>query len=231
MNYLKILENNRQMLLNLKECKVYIISPGTGKYLSRLHTVFQRIVSAGFTQIEFFKSIPSEKTCDSLALTVVEIFKKELHTTKPFFILEDDCELWFNYDTMELPDSFSLFYAGIAKWAYPHPISTLFLQNRPHIFPHSLQTIQSYNNQLVQVKAMTGGHAILYNCRNFMREFIKLYDKPTGIPHDLIFSSMIFSFPQLYFAFAFKQPMFFQDKTLGGQEEVTRLTFDGVSFS
>jgi hypothetical protein len=77
---------------------------------------------------------------------------------------------------------------------------------------------------------MTGGHAILYISRDFIRHFIyKMSDISKYIddlPHDLLFSSLNKSF----IVFGLKQPMFYQDATLGGQEDVTKLTFSGDCF-
>lgn len=220
------------MLLDIMNTKVYLISPGTHKYEKRVVTVFERLVKAGFKRVEFFRSIPSHHSIDSLALTVVEIFKRELYTDQPFIILEDDCEVWHPYDTIHIPDNFSMLYLGVSAWAYPHSFQTVFNTNRPHIHKHNHTTLSSFDQHLVSVKGMTGGHAILYTCRKFMKVFIDLYNehnfhKISNVAHDLIFSALLSE----YNAYALKKPMFYQDKSLGGQEEVTKLVFDGVGFS
>jgi hypothetical protein len=78
---------------------------------------------------------------------------------------------------------------------------------------------------------MTGGHAILYKSRDFIKTFIdkmnEISQNVDDVPHDLLFSSLHSS----HNVFALKQPMFYQDSTLGGQEDVTKLTFNGVCYS
>jgi hypothetical protein len=77
---------------------------------------------------------------------------------------------------------------------------------------------------------MTGGHAILFRSRDFIKEFIRQMDLISttvkDLPHDLLLSSLHLSYEVL----ALKNPMFYQDKTLGGQEEVTKLVFNGECF-
>ena len=162
--------------------------------------------------------------------TVLEIFKQELNNDKPFIILEDDCAFFTKYDQIEIPENTDMLYLGVALWSYPYDINTLYLRERPNIIHNSIDTIESYNNTLVKIKGMTATHAILYISRDFIRTFIeKMTDISKNIdnlPHDLLFSSLHRSFN----VFGLKQPMFYQDAVLGGQEDVTKLTFNGECF-
>jgi hypothetical protein len=214
------------MLLDIKDITVYIISPGTDNYRSKLITVFERVIDQGFKNVTFFKSVPGPNKTASLTNTVIEIFKRELNSDKPFIILEDDCAFFTKYDQIEIPDTTDVLYLGVSLWSYPYSPDTLYLMYRPNIVCNSIETVESYNNTLVKIKAMTATHAILYISREFIRTFI---DKMTDIsknidnlPHDLLFSSLHQSFN----VFGLKQPMFYQDATLGGQEDVTKLTFN-----
>jgi hypothetical protein len=218
------------MLLDIKDITVYIISPGVSTYRSKLITVFERVVDEGFKNVVFFKSVPGPNKTASLTNTVIEIFKKELNNDKPFIILEDDCAFFTKYDQIEIPDNTDMLYLGVSLWSYPYDIDTLYLIKRPNIFRNSIDTIESYNDDLVKITGMTGGHAILYISRDFIRQFLcKMADISIYIddlPHDLLFSSLHKSFN----VFGLKQPMFYQDATLGGQEDVTKLTFNGECF-
>jgi hypothetical protein len=214
------------MLLDIKSITVYIISPGVDNYRSKLLTVFERVVNEGFKNIIFFKSVPGPNKTASLTNTVLEIFKQELNNDKPFIILEDDCAFFTKYDQIEIPDTASMLYLGVSLWSYPYSLDTLYSMYRPNIICNSIDTVETYNNTLVKIQAMTGGHAILYISRDFIRTFI---DKMTDIsnyiddvPHDLLFSSLHKSFN----VFGLKEPMFYQDALLGGQEDVTKLTFN-----
>jgi hypothetical protein len=214
------------MLLDIKSITVYIISPGVDNYRSKLLTVFERVVNEGFKNVTFFKSVPGPNKTASLTNTVLEIFKQELNNDKPFIILEDDCAFFTKYDQVEIPDTADMLYLGVSLWSYPYSVDTLYSMYRPNIICNSIDTVETYNNTLVKIQAMNGTHAILYISRDFIRTFI---DKMTDIskyiddvPHDLLFSSLHKSFN----VFGLKEPMFYQDATLGGQEDVTKLTFN-----
>jgi hypothetical protein len=218
------------MLLDIKDITVYIISPGINTYRNKLITVFQRVVDEGFKKVVFFKSVPGPNKTASLTNTVIEIFKKELSNDTPFIILEDDCAFFTRYDGIEIPDNTDMLYLGVALWSYPYDINTLYSIQRPNIIRNSVDTVESYNDDLVKIMGMTGSHAILCISRDFIRKFIyqmtdisKYID---DLPHDLLFSSLHKSFN----IFGLKQPMFYQDATLGGQEDVTKLTFNGDCF-
>ena len=218
------------MLLDIKDITVYIISPGTDKYRSKLLTVFERVINEGFKHVTFFKSIPGPNKTASLTNTVLEIFKQELDNDKPFIILEDDCAFFTKYDQIEIPENADLLYLGVSLWSYPYSTDTLYTIYRPDIVRNSIDTVESYNDNLVKIKAMTATHAILYISREFIRTFIeKMTDISKNIdnlPHDLLFSSLHQSFN----VFGLKEPMFYQDATLGGQEDVTKLTFNIESY-
>jgi hypothetical protein len=219
------------MIIDLSKVKTYLISPASGKYRERLLTVFSRLINEGFCEIIFYKSLPGTSGTNSLTNTVIEILNKELKNDKPFMILEDDCNFFTKYDKIEIPDNCDALYLGVSKWVYPHAVDTLYLRQRPNIRENSSIDHTSYNDTLTKINGMTATHAILFNSREYIRQFI---DKMTDIlkyvddmPHDLLFASLQKSFN----VFALKSPLFYQDSTLGGQEDVTRLKFDGTSYT
>lgn len=214
------------MNIDLKSTKIYLISPAENKYRDRVLTVFGRLIDEGFKNITFIKSVPGPNNTASLTNTVIDIFKTELSQTRPFIILEDDCAFFHKYDYIEVPNNFDVLYLGLSLWAYPYSPNTLLYKPRPNIVPKSETTVVPYNDLLVQVKAMTGGHAILFYSREFIRQFLQKINEISqsidDLPHDLLFSAL-HSFYNIY---ALKRPMFYQDKTLGGQEDVTKLILE-----
>jgi hypothetical protein len=218
------------MIVDVKSTKIYIISPGVNKYRNRLIKVFSRLVDEGFQNIIYFKSVSGVNNTASLTNTVLEILKKEMNNTEPFFIIEDDCDFFFKYDRFEVPDNWDMLYVGVSEWAYPYSIDTLYNRARPNIVHNSTETVQSYNDDLVKVQAMTSGHGILFNSRNFIQLFIdKMIDIAKyveDVPHDLLLSSL----HPMFNSFALKRPMFYQDNNLGGQEDVTKLTYNGTRY-
>jgi hypothetical protein len=218
------------MLLDIKNTRVYLISPAEGKYRERAITVFTRFIDEGFKNITFIKSLPGPNGTASLTNTVIEILKKELKNDIPFLIVEDDVAFFHKRDTINLPDNCDALYAGVSLWSYCSSIDSLYSRPRPNIYPNSSSVVESYNTDLVRVKGMTGGHAILFNSREFIRTFIQKMEEISkridDLPHDLLFSAMM----PYFNVYALKLPMFYQDSTLGGQEDVTKLTFNGECY-
>lgn len=218
------------MIIDIKNIKVYLISPGENKYRNRAITVFTRLLDQGFKNIEFFKSIPGPNNTASLTNTVLEIFKNEFKNDTPFIILEDDVEFMNNYNMIQIPDNTDVLYLGIALWSYPYRVETLYKKNRPNIVNNSSEIIKSFDNNLTQINGITGGHAIMFVSREFMRTFIgrikEISKLIVDLPHDLLFSVLQNDFN----VYALKNPMFYQDSQLGGQEDVTKLTFNGECY-
>jgi hypothetical protein len=214
------------MKLNIPTIKVYLISPGTGKYQPRVHTVFERLVNQGYTNIEFVRSIPDPIGTNSLTRTVLDILKKELSGDRPFIIVEDDCQVYFNTSTIECPDDADAVYLGVAKWIYPHSYTTL--GQGLHIRPNTATDCPDVHPQVTRILGMTGGHAILFLNREYIRKFMTCMEPLLAktIPHDLVFATLQPS----HNIYALKQPMYYQDASLGGQEDVTRLVYNGSHY-
>ena len=217
------------MLLNIKNTKVYLVSPGNGKYRPRLQTVFMRLVDQGYTNIEFFRSIPDPSGSDSLTRTNIEIFKKEMNNDNPFIIIEDDAQLLFDYETVDIPDNTDALYLGVANWVYPHGHDTIG-KGGYHIREHNEHDHISIDTNLTKISGMTGTHAIIYFNREYIRRFIKISEdllyNNRCISVDLPFASI----QSKYNVYALKQPMYYQDASLGGQEGVTKLAYNGQKY-
>lgn len=214
------------MHIDVSTIKVYLVSPGTGKYKERAQIVFQRLLEAGYKQIEFFRSIPAESGTNSLTLTNLAIFEQELKGDRPFMILEDDCQHFFQHTHLTIPDDTDVLYTGVSSWVYPYPYATL--GKGYHIHENTSADIQDATETVTRINGMTGGHAILFLNREYIRQFMAAQRPllPKQTPHDLVYATMHKSFH----VYALKQPMFYQDKALGGQESVTKLVYNGERY-
>jgi hypothetical protein len=209
------------MILDIKSIRVYIISPCEGKYKERSAEVLKRVQALGFKNAEIFKSIPDENNTNSLTKTVIQIFNNEMNESEPFIILEDDCAVFYDKNAIEIYEKTDIVYLGVASWIYPHDYSTL--GKGFHIRPNQPSDIIDYSECLTKINGMTGGHAIMFINRQFMRDFIVKMEPLLNVnmAHDLVFATM----HKYYNVFALKEPMFYQDSTLGGQEGVTKLIY------
>jgi hypothetical protein len=211
--------------MDLRQVKVYVISPGVGKYETRLNHTFDKLNRSGFKKIEHVPSVPDESATDSLSRTNVLIFEKEKDGTDPFIIIEDDVqiediitdEMW----TINVPTDAVAVYLGASKWVYPHEYHTLSCGK--NIRPTTKGDHISYDDRLVRLGGMTSTHAILFIDRSFTQTLslcIRSYLK-AHTPHDLIIAAAQQYFP----VYALKQIFFYQDSNEGGQELETRLVW------
>jgi len=230
------------MRISLKDVKVYIISPGTGAYSARLLTVFGRLVATGFKRVEFFRALPSASdpsskdpgisnaaATDSLTRTVLAIAERELigGMRHPFIIVEDDVGIMTDSDSVDVPDDADALYLGVSKWIYPHKYETL--GRGFHIQENSPTYVKECGSgSVTRILGMTGGHAILFINPEYVRQFIAALTArlPFSTPHDLVYATMHPKFN----VYALKNPMFYQDAALGGQEVVTRLRYNGERY-
>jgi hypothetical protein len=205
------------MLIDLTKLPVFLISPGTGKYATRLYEVFQRIVNAGFHNVTFVRSEPDPHPTNSLTRTVLKIFKEQ--TTGPFIILEDDVQFEYLPTEVNIPEDTDLLYLGISKWIYPHSYETL--GHGFHICENAPGHTEEISDTLVRLHGTTSTHGIVYMNTAFKQEAIqKLTERlPYTTPHDLIFATL----HTKYKAYGLKKPLVYQDAVLGGQELQTRL--------
>jgi hypothetical protein len=216
------------MRINLKEIKVYLISPGVDKYAARLSSVHSRLVAAGFKHIEFTRALPGSNGTDSLARTNIAIMEGELVRggCRPFIIFEDDVAIFHDTNSFEVPEDADAVYLGVSKWIYPHGFDTL--GRGFHIRQNSAADIKDINSDVTQITGMTGGHGILFMNPEFLSRFIKSMNMRLehSTPHDLVFATLHKDFN----IYALKSPFVYQDASLGGQEAVTRLVYNGTAY-
>lgn len=217
--------------MDLRKVRVYVISPGVGKYKTRLKTTLDRLIGVGFQDIEHIKSIPDDNLANSLSRTNLFIFEKEKDGTGPFIIIEDDIQIediitenmWF----VDVPPDASALYLGVSMWVYPYGYHTLSCGE--NIRPTSGGDTISYNDRLVRISGMTSTHAIMFIDRTFIKNISVCIRSHLQLktPHDLVLATL----QKYYHVYAMKQPFFYQDIHQGGQEKETRLIWkNGFSF-
>ena len=209
--------------MDLRQVKVYVISPGVGKYKERLQNTLTKLRHVGFQDIEHVSSVPDDNVTNSLSRTNLVIFEKEKDKTEPFLIIEDDIQiedciedsLW----CLTVPPDAVAVYLGVSLWVYPYEYHTLSCGK--HIrFITPLEAVP-YDDRFVQIQGMTSTHAILFLDRAFLKTLSLCIQSYLTVrtPHDLIMATL-----QKYFkVYALKQPFFYQDFQDGGQQIETRL--------
>lgn len=209
--------------MDLRKVKVYVISPGVGKYMARLRNTLSRLQRVGFQNIEHVFSVPDESPTNSLSKTNLVIFEKEKDGTDPFLIVEDDIQvedmltedMWY----IPIPQDAAAVYLGVSLWVYPYDYHTLSCGK--HIRFITPEETVSHDDRLVRIKGMTSAHAILFIDRSFIQTVSLSIRSYLNIrtPHDLILATL----HQYYMVYALKQPLFYQGFQEGGQQSETRL--------
>lgn len=209
--------------MDLRKVRVYVISPGVGKYEARLINTISRLRHAGFRHIEHVPSVPDGNPTDSLSRSNLVIFDREKDQTGPFLVIEDDIQIEDNITedmwVLPVPHDAAAVYLGVSMWVYPHGYHTLSCGR--HIRVIAPKDTVSWDDRLVSIQGMTSAHAILFLDRSFLRTVslcIQSY-LPVSTPHDLILATL----QQYYKVYALKQPFFYQDNQQGGQQKETRL--------
>jgi len=215
------------MKIDIRTIQVFLVSPGEGRYRGRALTVFQRLLDAGFERISFVRSIPDNAGMNSLTRTNLLLFRESLKKSEPFILLEDDCEIWHLPTEIEIPDDADAVYLGVSQWIYPHPYERLGQSYTP-ILQNGPPFITSVSDSCTRVKGMTSTHAILYIGRAYIQKCIEVIEPRLVFmtPHDLVLATQ----HATHNVYALKEPMFYQDALLQGQEHVTKLIFNGTSY-
>jgi hypothetical protein len=119
-------------------------------------------------------------------------------------------------------------YLGVSKWVYPHPYYIL-LRPEFNIIENNIWYIKDYDENLTKVIGVTSTHGILFKDRRFIRKFID--DMLPLIEHGIAHDKVLATIHQEHTVYALKDPIVYQDAAIGGQEEATRLTYNGVNYS
>jgi len=212
------------MEIALCDILIYIVSPGINKYRQRLNVTFSRLVDMGFKKVIYKKSVDDENATRSLALTVVEILRE---AAPPFIIVEDDINVFHVEKMIKIPENAAAIYLGVSAWVFP--FSDEHIDNDMFNIRRSIPIdFQNFDAKLVRVVGMTGAHAILYLDRTLNDRLVSKIRKNTytDTPHDLYLAVLQQEFP----VYALKNPIFYQDKRLGGQEQETLLRWHNDNY-
>lgn len=202
--------------MNILDCKVYIISPAVDQYRVRVKECLSRLIDAGFKHIEFVRSIVHEQKTRSLSVTTEWILEQEMNNDQPFIIVDDDIKIDIIDPMMDIPTTAAAIYLGVCSWMYPFPYNTI--GTGLNIYPIQHPFVLSHNEHLTRIRGMTSSHAILFINRSFVQTLLsRLKNNPN--PHDLILACM----QREYDVYALKNPIFYQDSTIGGQELQTHI--------
>ncbi len=178
---------------------------------------FSNILNIFNIKFNIFYSIPDNNKIVSGAKSMLEIFKKILNKDifTPTLILEDDINITNYYDNIIIPSDADCIYTGISKCSV-RPNRELYQDGIPY-------EETNYKN-LVKIKSMLSTHSFLITSLKYLHQLIDCMHISIkyGIHYDIPLARIMHK----YNVYACINPVFYQDKAVGGQEEPTLFILD-----
>ena len=200
------------MIIDLKKIQTIYICPNHNvKYHNRKIHMETLLNQLNFTNIIHYKSSTNNYP-QCLNIAYIDIFNK---FTPPFLLLEDDVdinnEINLNDFIINIPDDTDAFYLGLSNCA----------GDKFNNYDKGESTFIYVNNNILKVKNMLGGHAILYmNTKYINKVKNTIISMPKNYYHDVAISR----FQLEYNIYCFRNHYFYQSKKLNGHELATKVT-------
>jgi hypothetical protein len=200
------------MIIDLKNIQtIYICPDHNVKYHNRKIHMETLLNKLNFTNIIHYKSFTNNYP-ECLNIALIDIFNKY---TPPFLLLEDDIdintEINLNDFVIDIPDNTDAFYLGLSNCA----------GDKFNNYDKGESTFKYVNNNILKVKNMLGGHAILYMNPIYTNRIKNtIISMPKKYYHDVVISR----FQTEYNIYCFRTHYFYQSKKLNGHEVATKIT-------
>jgi GR25 family glycosyltransferase involved in LPS biosynthesis len=186
--------------LNIKKIPIYIIN--LAKHRNKLDKITSDLLKYNFTNINIFPALYDKIPGVGCALSHKTLLESNIDP--PYLVLEDDCVICNNLESIEIPDNADALYLGISKWGYHDDTGTI-KKSKHKNYVVCEQT--EYHN-LYRIQNMLSTHAIVYLSKEYIRQTIKIanffiktkdhFDK--GIAENMKYHNI----------FSLNQPMFYQ---------------------
>lgn len=165
----------------------------------------------------------SDQGKKSGVMGMISILKKRLSQPfKPFLLLEDDCSRtkWFRYE-IPVPDHVDAVYLGLSVYGI-HPF-----------IPQGYPNLVSWKSvpkepELVKLENMLSNHAILFMTQRWTEMCLECFEKTlAGVPEsrEYDYDILICRNLPLFNVYALREPLFYQNKSVGGCEDATYIKF------
>jgi len=201
----------------LKDVRVVLISPDTGKFKARKDHTTSVLNRMGIVNIEHFKS-STEDYPYCLKKAFIDILSANFNDD-PVLIVEDDVDTdkitgsEFEFD---LPAECDAIYFGVSKNGGS---STKNIHEGPCL-------VDSYSEDCVRVHNMLATHAIMYRSEKYKRAVVDLLVKSDREYHSDVLMSRI---QPNFVILSFKNPIFFQSNEMNPGNDIelqTRFAFE-----
>jgi hypothetical protein len=200
------------MELDILDTDVYYMN----SYKSKIRDYHMRKQLSSFKTIHRVEAIPDKVKYNGVSMAHLITLLKGYRAQKPFIVLEDDVTISYipTYPII-LPYKPKALYLGNSTWGYK--VSEEF-----NTAKYDAQ-YEIIDDTFYRPISMYGGHATLYFDMEYVKKVIKLIEEAIIInkPHDIYLPV----FQQHYKLLGLRNPLFYQDARIGGQEEETKIIF------
>lgn len=211
------------MLINLKEIPVIWINDKSNK--KRFDNMNKLLEN------NFKKNIRIDAVKDSIkynGVTYAHLISllKGFKLNQYFIILEDDVNIKYLPEQIEIPDNTDALYLGISTWGNKKFRPKKKLENK-YIIDKNIIIFNkgsigiTRDDNFFRIKNMYGAHAILYINKDYV--FNSILKCLKGLfnnrPHDVLLPKL----QEKYNVLGMKNPIFYQDEKIGGQERETNI--------
>jgi len=192
-------------IVQLIDIPTVYISPGIGKFVSRLEHMRELTKRVGFLNVTHYQS-GTEAYPKCLVRAVIDLLQQHLDTG-PFLLLEDDVE-WHGQNILRIPLDADAVYLGVSG-------------NAGHVKKNKRDgpaKFEPYNDDWKRVLNMLSGHAILFISRGYMEHVISILEPLLSLPpqhKDVVMSRTQIGF-RIYAPRG--KPIFYQSPKFGGQK-------------
>jgi hypothetical protein len=161
-----------------------------------------------------------DKGAQSGVLGMISIMKKRLDGEfRPFVLLEDDCSptKWLRH-VFPVPEDADAMYLGLSTYGI-HPVHDFGI-------PQVSYTGVTGEPELVRLFNMLSNHAIFFVSKRWTENCLSCFEQTVACAKD----PRAYDIEQCrtipnFNVYALREPLFFQDSKVGGQEDATYITF------
>lgn len=161
-----------------------------------------------------------EGVCDqgkkSGSVSFIRLLKDRLvEPFVPFVCLEDDCSAtpWFNH-FFPVPEDADAVYLGLSSYGiHPRVDQAVLYVQCDHV-----------SDELVRVFNMLSTHAIFFKTRRWVENCIECFERAATSSRPESWDLPLARSMKNFNVYALKRPMFYQDASVGGQQEPTLIT-------
>lgn len=206
------------MLINLQHLETIILhNPTNVTRREKLDTLLSKL---GFNY-RFVKAINNEGAIRSGAKTLAGIFSELLirDEFKPVIILEDDVNItpWYTSTEVNVPDDADGYYLGV---------SICSARSNQELYQYGVPWEDTTDTSCVKIQNMLSMHAYIITSKRWLIHLLRcmMIGTIAGTHFDIPVARNMHK----YNIYSLRKPMFYQDKSVGGQQEPTLVTFDNI---